>query len=91
MYAAWLASEHSRIHLIEQWPSGPRREAALAAARSTLDSFCFSARIPMDQRFIAWFATIGGTARRSSSILCGFNCAILQMWLPSRSFAHPGN
>lgn len=38
MYAAWLASEHSRIHLIEQWPDGPRREAALAAARSTLDS-----------------------------------------------------
>jgi hypothetical protein len=38
MYAAWLANEHSRIHLIEQWPDGPRKEVALAAARSALDS-----------------------------------------------------
>jgi len=38
MYRAWLASEHSRIHLIEQWPEGPRKTAALAAARSAVDS-----------------------------------------------------
>jgi hypothetical protein len=44
MYAAWLASEHSRIHLIEQWPDGPRKEAALAAARSALDSLLRSSR-----------------------------------------------
>jgi hypothetical protein len=38
MYTQWLASEHSRIHLIEQWPDGPRKTAALAAARSALES-----------------------------------------------------
>jgi hypothetical protein len=37
MYEAWLAAEHSRLHLIEQWPDGPRKEAALAAARSAVD------------------------------------------------------
>jgi hypothetical protein len=43
MHAAWLASEHSRIHLIEQWPDGPRKEASLASARSTVDSLLRSA------------------------------------------------
>lgn len=43
MNAAWLANEHSRIHLIEQWPDGTRKEAALAAARSALESLLQSA------------------------------------------------
>ena len=38
MHTAWLANEHHRIHLIEQWPDGPRKQAALAAARSALES-----------------------------------------------------
>jgi len=33
----WLAMEHYRIHVIELWPGGPRKEAALAAARSALE------------------------------------------------------
>ena len=33
----WLAVEHHRIHVIELWPDGPRKEAALAAARSALE------------------------------------------------------
>jgi hypothetical protein len=32
----WLAVEHYRIHVMELWPDGPRKEAGLAAARSTL-------------------------------------------------------
>lgn len=44
MYAAWFASEHSRIHTIEQWPDGPRKEAALAAARSAVNSLLRSSR-----------------------------------------------
>lgn len=44
MYAAWLASEHSRIHLIEEWPDGPRKKAALAAARSAVNSLLRSSR-----------------------------------------------
>ena len=44
MYEAWLATEHSRLHLIEQWPDGPRKEAALAAARSAMDGLLRRAR-----------------------------------------------
>jgi hypothetical protein len=49
MYAAWLANEHSRIHLIEQWPESSRKRAALAAARSTLDSLL--QRVPPHESF----------------------------------------
>lgn len=38
MYTEWLATEHHRIHLIEEWPEGPIKEASLASARSALDS-----------------------------------------------------
>ena len=38
MYREWLAAEHHRIHVMELWPDGPRKEAGLAAARSALDS-----------------------------------------------------
>jgi len=32
----WIAMEHHRLHLIEEWPDGPHKEAALAAIHSTL-------------------------------------------------------
>ena len=38
MYTEWLATEHYRLHVIETWPNGPRKETALAAARSALGS-----------------------------------------------------
>jgi len=38
MHSEWLAAEHYRIHVMEQWPDGPRREAGLAAARSAIES-----------------------------------------------------
>jgi hypothetical protein len=38
MHREWLAGEHYRIHVMELWPDGPRKEAGLAAARSALDS-----------------------------------------------------
>ena len=38
MYTDWLAQEHYRMHLIEEWPEGPRKDAGLAAARSALES-----------------------------------------------------
>lgn len=34
----WFAAEHSRLHSVEQWPEGARKEAALSAIRSTLNS-----------------------------------------------------
>jgi hypothetical protein len=38
MLLEWLAMEHYRIHVMERWPDGPRKEAGLAAARSALGS-----------------------------------------------------
>jgi hypothetical protein len=38
MHSEWLAMEHYRIHLMESWPDGPRKEAGLASARSGLES-----------------------------------------------------
>jgi hypothetical protein len=37
MYIEPTAFEHYRIHVIELWPDGPRKEAGLGSARSVLD------------------------------------------------------
>ncbi len=37
MYIEPIAFEHYRIHAIERWPDGPRKQAGLASARSVLD------------------------------------------------------
>ena len=34
----WMAVERNRIEVMELWPDGPRKEAGLASARSTLES-----------------------------------------------------
>lgn len=36
--AAWLASEHHRLHDVEQWPDCARKQAVIGAIQSTLDS-----------------------------------------------------
>ena len=33
----WIAMEHHRLHLVEEWPESPYKQAALAAIRSTLE------------------------------------------------------
>jgi hypothetical protein len=38
MHSEWLAFEHNRIHVMEQWPDGPRKEAGIASARCALES-----------------------------------------------------
>jgi hypothetical protein len=38
MYRDAFAMEHYRMHVMEQWPDSPRKEAGLAAVRSTLES-----------------------------------------------------
>ena len=38
MRRGWLTAEHHRIHVIDLWPEGPRKEVRLTAARSALDS-----------------------------------------------------
>jgi hypothetical protein len=50
MYSEWLASEHHRIHMIELWPDGFRKEAGLAAARSALESL--TGVIPKGSSFV---------------------------------------
>jgi hypothetical protein len=49
--AGWLASEHYRLHLIEQWPESPRKQAVIEAIQSTLDSLSRLAR-RADENFV---------------------------------------
>lgn len=37
MNKQWLAMEHYRLHIIEAWPDGLRKDAALAAVHSAID------------------------------------------------------
>ena len=38
MQLQWFATEHYRLHCVEEWPDSPRKEATLAAIQSTLVS-----------------------------------------------------
>jgi hypothetical protein len=38
MHFQWLTTEHNRLHVIEEWPDGPMKDAALRAIRSSLES-----------------------------------------------------
>jgi len=38
MHLEWLAVEHYRLHVVEEWPDGPHKHAALAAIHSSLKS-----------------------------------------------------
>jgi hypothetical protein len=38
MREQWLAVEHDRLHVVEEWPDGPRKQAALAAIHSKIES-----------------------------------------------------
>ena len=38
MFAEWVAAEHYRLHVIEEWPEGPRKAVALSAIQSSLQS-----------------------------------------------------
>jgi hypothetical protein len=44
MVSEWMAMERYRIAVMELWPEGPRKEAGLAAARSSLDSLARNMR-----------------------------------------------
>jgi hypothetical protein len=38
MLSEWIMGEHHRLHIVEEWPDGPYKEAVLAGIRSTLES-----------------------------------------------------
>jgi len=42
----WFATEHNRLHSVEMWPDGARKEAALSAIRSALDSLSRHPGVP---------------------------------------------
>jgi hypothetical protein len=37
MHFQWLSMEHYRLHIAEEWPDGPYKEATLAAIHSTIE------------------------------------------------------
>ncbi len=39
MITDWIAMEHYRLHVVENWPDSPLREVTLAAIHSKLASF----------------------------------------------------
>ena len=41
----WIAMEHHRLHLIEEWPDGPYKQAALAAIHSSLEGLLRTHRV----------------------------------------------
>ncbi len=43
MHSQWLKTEHDRLHIVETWPDGSLKDAALAAIRSKLASLARSA------------------------------------------------
>jgi len=38
MHFQWFKTEHHRLHVVEEWPDSPQKQAALAAIRSKLAS-----------------------------------------------------
>jgi hypothetical protein len=49
VHSEWMAVEHHRMHIMELWPDGPRKEAGLASARSSLESL--AATMPKGSSF----------------------------------------
>jgi hypothetical protein len=43
MYSQWLKTEHDRLHIVEEWPEGSVKDAALHAIQSKLASLARSA------------------------------------------------
>jgi len=63
---AWLAVEHYRIHVMELWPDGPRKDAGLVAARSALERLARS--MPKGSSFAC--ATCASTRQTVTSSPC---------------------
>jgi len=48
MYSAWIANEHYRLHMIEEWPESAYKQAALSAARSAIASLLRNPQAPKE-------------------------------------------
>mgnify|MGYP001544346772 CR=1 FL=1 len=46
MRPAWISMEHYRLHLVEEWPDSPYKQATLAAIRSAIGSLSCGSLAP---------------------------------------------
>ena len=65
MLSEWIMGEHHRLHIVEEWPDGPYKEAVLAAIRSTLDSLLLDFRATVNRPVCA----ICHNRRRATAVL----------------------
>lgn len=66
-----LAMEHYRLHVIERWPPGPRRDVALSAVRAAIESL-------RDGRECEWSCMVcGGTPNTMGSPTCAVASPII--------------
>lgn len=75
MLREWIMGEHHRLHIVEERPDGPYKEAALTAIRSILDSLLLDFRAAIShpvcaichnrKRATAVFVPCGASAARS--------------------------
>ena len=42
MFFEWIGQEHHRLHVVEEWPEGPQKQAVLASIRSKLRSLAWN-------------------------------------------------
>lgn len=69
MLREWIWGEHHRLHIVEEWPDGPYKQAALAAIRSTLGSLLLDFRAAAHHPVCA----ICDSRRRATVVLGSFS------------------
>jgi len=50
MQKQWVAMEHYRLHMVDEWPDSPYKQATLAAIQSTLASLLREAGAATSQK-----------------------------------------
>ena len=65
MHQQWVAMEHYRLHMVEEWSDSPYKKATLAGIQSTLASLLREAGVATSQQQCA----ICMTRKRTSKVL----------------------
>jgi hypothetical protein len=42
MFFEWIGQEHHRLHVVEEWPESPQKQAVLASIQSKLQSLAWN-------------------------------------------------
>ena len=69
MLREWIMGEQHRLHIVEEWPDGPYKEAALTAIRSALDSLSLDFRAAVNHPVCA----ICHNRRRATAVVDSFS------------------